>query len=62
MIVVLIIGIVAIAVSGILFPEEAIGLIFLIFFLPVLLQFLRLRRQGADRENNPDRNPDEDRR
>jgi Flp pilus assembly protein TadB len=62
MIAVLVVGIIVIAISGILFPDGALGLLFLIFFLPLVLQFIRLRRQGTDRENNPDRNSDEDRR
>jgi hypothetical protein len=62
MIIVLVIGIVAIAIFGIIYPDGALGLLFLIFFLPIILQFIRLRRQGPDRENNPDRNSDDDRR
>jgi hypothetical protein len=62
MIIVMIIGIAVIAISGILYPDGALGLLFVIFFLPVILQFIRLRKQGTDRENNPDRNSDDDRR
>lgn len=61
MIVILVVGIVAVAVSGFFFTEAALALLFLIFFLPIILQFIRLRRQGPDRENNPDR-ADDDRR